>query len=202
MIKKSVKKEIDRAIKEVWLDEVCGDYGAGQLIREASLQCSLYHHLQNRLADCLSRNHLSVYPEFYFPALKYRADLAIVEMDFSVDKFYLSERFTDIAAIIELKYDGGNSETTAEYIKSDMPKLKEYAQSLKYDCQYYFGVIYETECEWLHWFDKRSTNNWANGILTELNAGRIDGNMYFEVNSYNGLNFQHRKVPCNVQWWL
>ena len=42
MIKKSVKKEIDKIIKEVWLTDICKEYGRGGLIKEASLQCSLY----------------------------------------------------------------------------------------------------------------------------------------------------------------
>ena len=119
-------------------------------------------------------------------------------MDMTLEKKWLSEKMTDIAAIIELKYDGGNAMSTSDYIKTDMPKLKEYIRSLNYDCQYYFGVIYETDCEWLHWFDKRSTNNWANGRLTELNAGYLGETMYFEVNSYNNMNFQQKRTHCNV----
>ena len=66
MIEKRVKKEIDKIIKEVWLDDICIDYGKGMLIKEASLQCSLYHHLQIRLAELLQDNNLYIYPEFYF----------------------------------------------------------------------------------------------------------------------------------------
>ncbi|WP_304819312.1 hypothetical protein, partial [uncultured Clostridium sp.] len=163
MIKKSIRKKIDKVIKNIWLHNICTDYGNGFLIKEASLQCSLYHHLQNELNLLLQQNHLYIYPEFYFKELKFFADLVIVEMDMTLEKKWLSEKMTDIAAIIELKYDGGNAMSTSDYIKTDMSKLKEYVRSLNYDCQYYFGVIYETDCEWLHWFDKRSTNNWANG---------------------------------------
>lgn len=200
MIKKSVKKEIDRIIKEVWLDDICKEYGRGGLIKEASLQCSLYHHLQNKLASVLQENNLYIYPEFYFKDLKYYADLAIVEMNMSGQALYLGDRMTDVAAIIELKYDGGNAKTTADYIKTDKPKIKEYVHNLSYDCQYYFGVIYETECVWLHWFDGRSINNWANGRLTELNAGYLDKEMYFEVNSYNKWNLQNQKRKCRIDF--
>ena len=113
---------------------------------------------------------------------------------------YLWERMTDIAAIIELKYDGGTAKTTEDYIKSDKVKIKKYVDCLPYECQYYFGVIYETECWWLHWFDKRSTNNWANGRLTELNAGYLDGKMHFEVNSYNNWNIGNESKLCNIQF--
>ena len=36
-----VKKEIDKIIKDVWLEDICEDYGNGLLIKEASLQCAL-----------------------------------------------------------------------------------------------------------------------------------------------------------------
>lgn len=119
-------------------------------------------------------------------------------MDMTLETTWLSERMTDIATIIELKYNGGNALSTSDYIKTDMPKLKEYVRNLNYDCQYYFDVIYETDCEWLHWFDKRNTNNWGNGRLTELNAGYLDEIMCFEVNSYNNINFLHKKTFCNI----
>lgn len=123
-----------------------------------------------------------------------------MEMDMSLSKTWLAEKLTDVAAIIELKYDSGNALSTSDYIKTDIPKLKNYIHSLNYNCQYYFGVIYETECEWLHWLDKRSSNNWANGRLTELNAGYLDETMYFEINSYNNTNLQQKKVPCNISF--
>ena len=200
MIKKSVKKQIDKNIKDVWLEDICEDYGNGLLIKEASLQCALYHHLRNRLADILEANSLYIYPEFYFKDLKYRADLVIAEMDMNIPSAYLSTRVTDIAAVIELKYAGGNAKTTEKYIKSDMPKLKQYFQSLSYNCQLYFGVIYETECSWLSWFDKRTTNNWGSGWLTELNAGRIDNDTIFEVNSYNWMNYQSKSKKCEIRF--
>lgn len=194
------KEKIDKVIKEVWLNEICHEYGVGNLIREASLQCSLYHHLRNRLEAVLKENNLYLYPEFYFKDLKYRADLAIIEMDFTKDVNHLKDCVEDVVAIIELKYAGGNSDTISNYIKTDMPKIKEYIKNLNYDCQYYFGVIYENECEWLHWFDKRQTNNWANGYLTELNAGYINEEMIFEVNSCNNMNSQHEKCKCKIMF--
>ena len=121
-------------------------------------------------------------------------------MDMSDGSFFLGDRMTDVAAIIELKYSGGNAKTTSDYIKTDKSKFREYAYYLPYDCQYYFGVIYETECVWLHWFDGRSTNNWANGCLTELNAGYLDEEMYFEINSYNKWNFQNKRKKCRIDF--
>ena len=39
--------------------------------------------------------------QFYFKELKFFADLVIVEMDMTLEKKWLSEKMTDIAAIIE-----------------------------------------------------------------------------------------------------
>ena len=60
MIKKSIRKEIDKVIKNIWLHNICTDYGNGLLLREASLQCSLYHHLQNELSPLLQQNQLYI----------------------------------------------------------------------------------------------------------------------------------------------
>ena len=199
MITKHVTQRIDRAIKTVWLKEICEDYGNGKLLREASLQSSLYHHLRTHLGDFLEKNSLFIYPEFYVPELKYRADLAIVQMDLS-EGGHLSERVTDVAAVIELKFESGTSQGTLDVIKADLQKLRRYAQQMNQSCQFYFGIIYETECEWLHWLDRRSTEHWASGCVTELNAGYLNGIMTFEVNSYNQMSIQNRKSVCNMLW--
>lgn len=199
MISKNASRKIDRAIKTVWLKEICEDYGHGRLLREASLQSSLYHHLRSHLEDVLDDNNLFIFPEFYIPELGYRADLAIVEMDLSADG-RLSDRVTDIAAIIELKLEGGMAQGTLEVIKTDLQKMKQYAKQLSENCQCYFGIIYETECSWLSWLDRRSTEYWANGYMTELNAGYLDGVMTFEVNSYNHMGIQNKSSVCRILW--
>ena len=200
MISDAVRVEIDRTIKNVWLNEICSDYAAGKLIKEASLQCSLYHHLQEKLSEQLRQHNLFIYPEFYFRELKYFADLAIVQMDMSLNTDFLGDRVTDVAAVIELKYDGGYAKSTSDYIRSDIPKLKEYIKKLPYNAQYYFGVIFEAECWWLNWADKRASNSWAKGYLTELNAGYLDEKMFFEINSYNGMNDQNMRTECKIKW--
>ncbi len=199
MITKKARQEIDRVIKNIWLQEICEDYGKGRLLREASLQSSLYHHLRSHLELLLGDNSLYIYPEFYIPELKYRSDLAIVQMDLSAGG-RLSNRVADIAAIIELKFEGGTAQGTQDVIKADLQKLKRYAGQTGEGCQLYFGVIYETECVWLHWLDRRSTGHWADGCVTELNAGYLNDVMTFEVNSYNHMNIQNRSSICHMQW--
>jgi len=189
VISKNVLKEIDRAVKEIWLNEVVNDYDDGFLFKEDSLKCCLYYHLRNRLEKLLKDNNLRIYPEFYFSELKYRADIAIVEMDPKSEALYLRDRVKDVVAIFELKYDGGNAEGTAAVIKNDVWKIKDYIQKGKLLCQYYFAVIYETECYALNWLDKRNT--WAKGYVTELDAGLLDGEMWFEVHAYNDMNMEY-----------
>lgn len=101
MVSKKVRKIIDAAIKDVWLSEIRDDYIDGKLIREASLQCSLYHHLRNRLESVLEENNLYIYPEFVFRDLHYRADLVIAEMDMDKEEKYLADCIKDVVAVIE-----------------------------------------------------------------------------------------------------
>lgn len=183
MISKSVIKEIDRTIQEVWLNNIAKDYSNYYLLKEDSLKCSFYYHLRRKLATILKENNLRIYPEYYFSELRYKADIAIVEIDPFCEANHLKDCVTKVIAVIELKYDGGNSERAVSWIKSDIQKMKNYIQS-GIQCQYYFAVIYETECEYLNWLDKRSTNHWAANNVTELDAGYLDGKMIFEVHSY------------------
>ncbi|MCI9444548.1 MAG: hypothetical protein HFF69_07485 [Oscillospiraceae bacterium] len=199
MITAKARRSIDQAIKQVWLKDIREDYGRGRLLREASLQSSLYHHLRSCLEDVLNDNSLFIYPEFYVPDLRYRADLAIVKADLSAGG-ELSGRVSDIAAIIELKFEGGTARCTENIIKADLRKLKRYARQLGRSCQFYFGVIYETECVWLNWLDRRSTEHWADGCVTELNAGYIGGVMTFEVNSYNHMGIRNQSAACRMLW--
>ena len=195
MTKKGLQREIDKAIKNIWINEICSEYGAGHFILERSVQCSIYHHLRTRLDSLLEENSLYIYPEMYFTELGYYADLAICQMDIGA-KGRLSQRMTDVFAIIELKYGG-----STDYIRSDLPKFKSYIQTLDYDCQYYFGVIDERAGrDRLNLLDGRSTGKWASGRFTELNAGWLDDGMFFEVNSYNGLNMQHKIRRCDLNW--
>lgn len=205
MVKKQIRKEIDRTIKQIWLTEISKDYGDGLLLKERALQCSFYHYLRNDLEPVLEENHLCIYPEFHlrgFGERGYQADLAICEMDFNRDTYWLKEKVKDVITIIELKYGGSEA-----WMSSDLSKIKEYAKKLSYDCQYYFASIDERGSDqnrnsWtqLNWLDGRSTGAWADGCFTELNAGWLDGEMVFEVMSYNHMNTQQERVTCEFRW--
>ncbi|MCI8329001.1 MAG: hypothetical protein HFG02_05155 [Oscillibacter sp.] len=193
MIRKRVRKEIDRAVKEIWLTDICREYGQGRFLVEADIQCSFYHHLRQRLDPLFAANSLYAFTEFYVPGLGRRGqkiDLAVFEMDMSLPGPWRDRR-TDTAAVIELKYGGGD-----EWITSDFPKLRGYMDLFGRKCQYYFGAIDLRPAARLNWLDGRS--RWAEGCLTELNAGYLDGEMCFEVNSRNGMNpiLQQKRACC------
>lgn len=179
-------KEIDHTIKEIWLNNIAKDYSNHFLLKEDSLKCCFYYHLRRKLATLLKENTLRIYPEYFFPELRYKADIAIVEIDPYCEEKHLKDRVKKVVAIIELKYDGGNSERAESWIKSDVQKIKNYIHSgiPGKQCKCYFAVIYETECEYINWLDKRSTNHWASDYVTELDAGYLDQKMTFEVHSY------------------
>ena len=87
MIRKRVRKEIDRAVKEIWLTDICREYGQGRFLVEADIQCSFYHHLRQRLDPLFAANSLYAFTEFYVPGLGRRGqkiDLAVFEMDMSL----------------------------------------------------------------------------------------------------------------------
>ena len=50
------------------------------------------------------------------------------------------------------------------------------------------------------WLDHRGTEHWANGRMTELDAGYLDGVMTFEVNSYTQMNFRNKSTSCQMFW--
>ena len=58
MVKKSVRRKIDRAIKNIWLSDICREFGEGRFIVEADIQCSFYHHLRQRLDPLFAENSL------------------------------------------------------------------------------------------------------------------------------------------------
>lgn len=189
MIEESILRLIDKSIKEIWVNEIKKDYEEDYLLKEDSLKNSLYYHLRSKLQMLLREHDLRIFPEYYFPELKYRADLAIVQMDAESENYYLKDRVKDVVAILELKYvsASNNDEATEQWIMDDIRKFKRYIQEGNIDAQFYFAVIYENERATLNWMDKRSSKHWAKGRVTELDAAIVEAEMQFEVHSYNEL---------------
>jgi hypothetical protein len=186
MVKKSVVKEIDRIIKDVWLQNIQKDYLEHYLINEDCLKMAMCYHMRRKMTRLLKENNLRIYTEKHFPELNKRPDIIIAEIkdDYIENSLYDSIHPEDIVALIELKFTGDKSKSTEDWVKDDLRKLRGYASYEGFHCPLYFGVIYEVPCEWLHWFDKRSTNNWAKGRVTELDAGGIGEDIVFEINEY------------------
>lgn len=180
--------QIDGIIKDIWVRNISKDYDEKHLLKEDCLKNSFYYHLRTRLSDIMEKHNIRIFTEYYLPELRYRADIAIVQVDPEIKDQPLRNMVTNVFAIIELKYKSGYSKGIENEIKNDIWKIQDYIKTGRMDCQFYLAVIYETECWALNWFDRRQTNNWAANRVTELDAGFIDGVMKFEINSYNGLN--------------
>ena len=186
LVNEEIKNKIDQTIREIWLKNIPKDFDEGYIINEDCLKMSFCYHLRRRLATLLKENNLRIYTEKYFPGMKKKPDIIIAKMreEFSEDTLYASIHEEDVVVLFELKFTSDTTRSTASWMKEDLKKLKEYVQKSKLQCPLYFAVIYEVECEWLHWLDKRSTNNWAANRVTELDAGWMEGKMQFEVHSY------------------
>lgn len=186
MIKKAVRQQIDDVVQEIWMKNIPKDFKDGYIINEDCLKMSLCYHLRRKLSTVLKENNLRIYTEKYFPCIKKKPDIIIAEMreNFTEDSLYSSIREEDVAALFELKFTSDTAESTANWMKEDIRKMKEYVQKSKVPGRLYFVVIYEVECAWLHWLDGRSSNNWAAGRVTELDAGWINQKMKYEIHSY------------------
>lgn len=191
MISQKLLKEIDYIIKTTWKTCIKKDYLNDYVLREDSLKSCIYYHLRRKLSKILKENNLRIYTEYTFSNLSYRADIVIAKIsDKEVDylKDAIENEKEDVVAIFELKYIATSDRATVDWTNKDIEKIKDYIKIGKLKSQFYFCVIYEVECERLNWMNKKATNNWANGNVTELNAGYINDSMKFEVHSYNNLN--------------
>lgn len=187
LVDESLVKLLDKTIKQIWVNEIKRDYEEDYLLKEDSLKNSLYFHIRSKLQEVLKDNNVRIYPEYYFPELKYRADLAIVQVDTESENYYLKDRVSEVVAIFELKYvnASNNDEATEQWIMEDIKKFKRYIQEGKLNAQFYFAVIYENERKRMNWMDQRSSKHWAKGRVTELDAAIVSEEMQFEVYSYN-----------------
>ena len=189
MTDKNIKAKIDKAIKEVWLEEIKEDYLSDHLLLEDSLKCSLYYHLRQKLSDrWLERNNIRIFPEYHLEN-NCRADIAIVKLYDKRDGKHLSKCEDTVIAIIELKYKGC---TDKKPFLNDCNKLEKYVDDYP-NSQLYAGFIHEKghDINNLTWFTKENDVFWTKGRLTELLGTWIhDGerNYQIRVKSYNNMN--------------
>lgn len=192
MICKTAIVKIDRAIKEIWRNNISKDYWNDHLLKEDTLKNSFYYHLRRKLGtQFLEENNIRIYTEFCDGDLKetgFRADIAIVELSKDPNG-YLGDNIESSIAIIELKF-GGTYKADCNYY-DDINKIRGYIRDCRIDCLYYLGFIAEKEYENPYWLDGRQTNNWADKRVTVLSANldvNGDGIMHFYIQSCNGLN--------------
>lgn len=181
-----IRKMIDEVVKRIWERNIPKDFKAGYIINEDCLKMSLCYHMRRKLAALLKENDLRIFTEKYFPGIKKKPDIIIAKIreDFEENSLYDSIREEDVVALFELKFTSDTMKSTSEWMKEDIFKLKDYVQKSSIKSRLYFCVIYEVECSSLQWLDKRNSNNWAKGRVTELDAGWIDEKMVFEVHTY------------------
>lgn len=173
-MKKSVINEIVNVICETWQKNISKDYFEGYLLEEDTLKCAFYYHLRIKLARLLKENNLCIYTEYLgeeFKSLNYRPDMVIVKMKDNCEEKYLINHIEEVVVAIEFKY---KSKYEYNSIIADREKIKEYVKHIDNNCQYILAVIHEKYWENPYWFDKKQTNNWAKGRVTELVANISD----------------------------
>ena len=193
MVKKVLREEIDRAIKEVWKKNIRNDYKNSHLFNEDTLKNSFYFHLRRKLGTkFLEENNIRIFTEFYVKDMSLFADMAIFELGNKFDG-YISDNIKSYIAIIEFKW--GGIYTQDSYFNIDIEKVKGYIQKRNIDkCLYYLGFINEKErSDSLYWLDGRRTGvgKWTDKKVTVLSASfEIEGNdeLCFYIQSCNGLN--------------
>ncbi|MFF2483763.1 hypothetical protein [Paenibacillus sp. NPDC058071] len=180
--------EIDRAIKEAWINNIRADYSNYFLLLEDSLKNAFYSHLRSRLSDTfLLENKIRIFTEMN-NGYEERIDIAIVRIN-DIEEDHLANRVVEYLAVIELKYKA--KYTTITPFLDDIQKMRRYLKRKgMQDCQYYLGFIHEEEygLEETSWLTEREKNSWAAGKLTELSGFYNRGTCVFTVISYNNLN--------------
>ena len=103
MISKEISIKIDKAIKEIWMKNIPRDFSEGYIINEDCLKMALCYYLRRKLSKILKGNSL-----------------------------YTSIRKKDVAVLFELKFTSETAQSTADWMKDDLKKLKDYVQKSKF----------------------------------------------------------------------
>lgn len=178
-------KELDRIIKETWKPRIERDYDNGLILNEDTLKNAVYYHLRTALEQHDLLKNLRIFTEctyFGFNQIHHkchmRPDMIIVNGE-------------KVIAIFEFKYKSAKCYDLEGEIYRDYAKMNIYHRKnncLDGKCQFYVAAITPTDFDCPAWLTKRQTNNWAKGRVTELNAYAPNGEMKFDIISYNGWN--------------
>ncbi|MBQ9853331.1 MAG: hypothetical protein IJO37_10525 [Ruminiclostridium sp.] len=182
---------LDRAIKETWTQSVEKDYTDAYILNEDTLKNVFYHHLRVRMEQNGDLGFLRIYTEctgFGFNQIyqkkHLRPDMVVANGE-------------QIVAVVEFKYKNMHCYDLEGEILRDYEKMRIYLRKgrcLDEKCQFYVATITPGEFSRPAWLDKRQTNYWAKGRVTELNAYMPDGEMKFDIISYNGMNLELNTV--------
>ena len=64
-VPKSIRKDIDRIIKETWKKNMHKDYYDCNMLKEDSMKCCFYYHLRRKLSTILKKYNLRIFTEYY-----------------------------------------------------------------------------------------------------------------------------------------
>lgn len=185
--------KIDRAIKEIWLNEIKDDFNNSYILYEDTLKNAFYYHLRIKLKALLKKNNIRIFTEFHDGPLSGKrliADIAIVKISDSIND-HIKNNIEKLYAIIELKHKA--KRVSIDYFISDLEKVTGYIKDKKLKgCQFYLGFIHEEEydADELTWIQNEKQEKIVEGRLTELSANFYKGQdeILFTNISYNGMN--------------
>lgn len=183
-------KKLDRVIKKIWKNELQNDFKNNLILNEDTLKNALYHHLRTYFEKDKTFKDLFIFTECYhygFYEIGYRPDLIIAIKDHKNKSTYKDIRINDVIAIFELKYKSEKCSNIEDEIYHDFDKFKLY-KNIYPNCQFYNMAISLGDFNRPAWLDKKSTNHWANGCVTELIAYEPKNELDFQIYSYNGMN--------------
>lgn len=185
--------EIDRAIKEIWINEIKEDLNNSYVLYEDTLKNAFYFHLRNRLNCLLAENNIRIFTEFHDGGLAGKgviADIAIVKIGGNREG-HIKNNIDRVYALIELKHKG--AQVPIDPFLSDIEKSLKYIKDKELvGTQFYLGFIHEGEFATgeISWLQDKEQERLAQGRLTELSAAYYEGEdeMLYTIISYNGLN--------------
>lgn len=184
---------IDRAIKEVWINEIKEDLEKSYILYEDTLKNAFYFHLRNKLNKLLKNKRIRIFTEFHDGKLAGKgviADIAIVKIGDN-EEGHIKDNIKKIYAIIELKHKG--AQVYIDPFISDVEKSIKYIKDKELEeCQFYLGFIHEGEFDVKEtsWLQNKKQERLAQGRLTELSACYYIGRdeMVYTIVSYNDMN--------------
>lgn len=185
--------KIDRAIKEIWINEIKKDLGNTYILYEDTLKNAFYFHLRNKLNNLMEDNNIRIFTEFHDGKLAGKsviADIAIVKIGDNREG-HIKNNIDRIYAIIELKHKG--AQVSIDPFISDVEKSIKYIKDkdLK-EIQFYLGFIHEGEFATgeISWLEDKKQEMMVQGRLTELSACYYEDQdeMVYTIISYNDMN--------------